>query len=105
MKVKALWGFIGNARLLGADSAKVVAGQVFEKVEPEYGHTLVGKGLVEEIVTEGKLKAGKPAAPKTSKPGAPKETKPIVPEAGSTAPAGAPVEVAATTEALGTGVE
>lgn len=49
MKIKALWGFIGNATLLGAESAKVVSGQVFDNADDEYGHTLVGKGLVEDL--------------------------------------------------------
>lgn len=83
MKIKALWGFIGNARLLGAVTSKVVAGQVFDDVDDEYGHALVGKGLAEEITGDGKPKAGKPAAPKTSKPVAPRETTaatPIQPE-------------------------
>jgi len=83
MKIKALWGFIGNARILGAATSKVVAGQVFDDVDDEYGHALVGKGLAEEIIGEGKPKAGKPAAPRVSKPAATRETvaaTPIQPE-------------------------
>lgn len=62
MKIKALWGFIGNATLLGAESAKVVAGQVFENADDEYGHTLVGKGLVEEVTGKSAAAKGKTEA-------------------------------------------
>nr|WP_288454590.1 hypothetical protein [uncultured Pseudomonas sp.] len=62
MKIKALWGFIGNAALLGAESAKVVAGQVFENADDEYGHTLVGKGLVEEVTGKSAAAKGKTEA-------------------------------------------
>lgn len=72
MKIKALWGFTGNADLLKAESPKVKRGQVFEDADDEYGHTLVGKGLVEELNADGKPKATKP---KDSKPAAPKESK------------------------------
>lgn len=67
MKIKALWGFIGDAKKLGADSAKVKAGQVFEDADDEYAHTLIGKGLAEEVGAETKPKATKPAAPKENK--------------------------------------
>jgi len=72
MKIKALWGFTGNADLLKAESPKVKRGQVFEDADDEYGHTLVGKGLVEELSADGKPKVTKP---KDSKPAAPKENK------------------------------
>ncbi|VEF08403.1 Uncharacterised protein [Pseudomonas fluorescens] len=72
MKIKALWGFVGNAQLLGADSSSVKAGQVFEDVDDEYAHTLIGKGLAEEVDGEGK---SKPAKPKDTKPTGPKESK------------------------------
>lgn len=49
MKIKTLWGFIGNAEKLGADSSRVPAGKVFDDVEDEYGHALIGKGLAERI--------------------------------------------------------
>lgn len=69
MKVKALWGFVGNAAKLGADSPDVRTGQEFAEVDAEYGHALVGKGLVEEVT-------GKAApAPNSKKPTAPGETK------------------------------
>lgn len=67
MKIKALWGFIGDVQKLGGDSAKVKAGQVFEDADDEYAHTLIGKGLVEEISAETKPKANKSAAPKENK--------------------------------------
>lgn len=72
MKIKALWGFVGNATLLGADSSSVKAGQVFDEVDDEYGRTLIGKGLAEEDDGEGQTKA---SAPKQSKAAAPKENK------------------------------
>lgn len=78
MKIKAKWGFIGNARLLGVASSKVVAGQVFDDVDDEYAHTLIGKGLAQPAVDEAPAKP-KPAAPRTNKPAAPKETKPAEP--------------------------
>ncbi len=67
MKIKALWGFRGDAPKLKASSADVKAGQVFEGVDPEYAHVLIGKGLVVQ------LPAG--AAPKEAKPAKPTETK------------------------------
>ena len=70
MHIKALWGFVGNAELLGAESAKVKRGQEFEKADDEYAHTLLGKGLVVELDTNGKPKVAKPkeaTAPKESK--------------------------------------
>lgn len=69
MKIKALWGFIGDAQKLGAISAAVKAGQVFEDAEAEYAHTLIGKGLAEEF-------DGKPqATAKETKRAAAKEIK------------------------------
>ncbi|WP_313135570.1 DUF7302 family protein [Stutzerimonas nitrititolerans] len=79
MKIKVLWGFIGNAQLLGAASSKVVAGQVFDKVDAEYGHALIGKGLAEEVANESRPNTSKPVAPKARKPAAPKEAKPAAP--------------------------
>ncbi|WP_434558025.1 hypothetical protein [Pseudomonas sp. Z4-20] len=72
MKIKALWGFVGNAELLGADSTNVKRGQEFEKADEEYAHTLLGKGLVVELGADGKPKVAKP---KESKPAAAKEAK------------------------------
>lgn len=62
MKIKAKWGFIGDAKKLGAESSKVVTGQVFDKVDDEYGHTLIGKGLAEELVGDAKPAKGKTGA-------------------------------------------
>lgn len=49
MKIKALWGFRGDPAKLGKGDGRVRAGEIFDDVNPEYGHTLVGKGLVEEL--------------------------------------------------------
>ena len=67
MKIKALWGFRGDAPKLKSLSADVKAGDVFPDVEPEYGHALVGKGLAVQI-HEG-------AAPKETKPTKPNDLK------------------------------
>jgi len=72
MHIKALWGFVGNAELLGAASTKVKRGQEFEKADDEYAHTLLGKGLAVELDANGKPKLAKP---KESKPSATKEAK------------------------------
>ncbi|WP_296271731.1 DUF7302 family protein [Pseudomonas sp. UBA6323] len=69
MKIKAKWGFIGDAAKLKVDSPRVKAGQVFEGVDDEYAHTLIGKGLAEEFDGKAPVKA------KETKPTAPKETK------------------------------
>lgn len=65
MKIKILWGFVGNGVLLGADSNKVMAGTVFEAVDDEYGHALIGKGLAVEIGADDKSRA---AAPEEDRP-------------------------------------
>lgn len=67
MKIKALWGFIGDAKKLGAESSRVIAGQEFTDADDEYAHVLIGKGLVEEAGNETKPKAAKAAAPKETK--------------------------------------
>ncbi|AID83539.1 MULTISPECIES: DUF7302 family protein [Pseudomonas] len=67
MKIKALWGFVGDAKKLGAESAQVRAGQVFEEVDDEYAHVLIGKGLAAEVGEQTKPKETKPAAPKGAK--------------------------------------
>lgn len=67
MKIKAKWGFVGDAAKLKADSAKVKAGQVFEDVDDEYAHILIGKGLAEEFDGKAKGKEAKPTAPKETK--------------------------------------
>lgn len=67
MKIKAQWGFRGDAPKLNAESADVKAGDVFDDVDPEYGHALVGKGLVVQV-HEG-------AAPQETKPAKPSELK------------------------------
>lgn len=74
MKIKAKWGFIGNAVLLKADGPAVRAGQIFPDVDDEYAHTLIGKGLAEEVKAESGTSTSKPA-PKATKPAAPAETK------------------------------
>lgn len=82
MKIKALWGFIGNATLLSANSARVVSGQVFDNADDEYAHTLVGKGLVEEVDEDSKPKGRKAAAPKSGGSAAPSENKATAPTDG-----------------------
>ncbi len=67
MKIKAEWGFRGDAPKLNAESADVKAGDVFDGVDPEYGHALVGKGLVVQI--------HEAAAPRETKPAKPSELK------------------------------
>lgn len=49
MKIKALWGFRGDAKKLGKGDGRVRAGETFDDADAEYGHALVGKGLVEEV--------------------------------------------------------
>ncbi|EJO28165.1 hypothetical protein [Achromobacter marplatensis] len=49
MKIKALWGFRGDAKKLGKGDGRVRAGDTFDSADPEYGYALVGKGLVEEL--------------------------------------------------------
>ena len=70
MKIKAIWGFVGNGALLGHDSNKVKAGAVFEAVDDEYAHTLIGKNLAVELDGNGKPRLFKP---KETKPAAPKD--------------------------------
>lgn len=72
MKIKILWGFVGNGVLLKAGSNKVKAGAVFDDVDDEYAHSLIGKGLAVEVGDDGKPKSAKP---KETKPTAPKEAK------------------------------
>lgn len=72
MKIKILWGFVGNGVLLGADSDKVKAGATFDDANDEYAHTLIGKGLAVEVGSDGKPKLAKA---RESKPASAKETK------------------------------
>ncbi|WP_412481643.1 hypothetical protein [Pseudomonas asiatica] len=72
MKIKILWGFVGNGALLGGTSNKVKAGETFDEADDEYAHALIGKGLAEEVDSDGKAKA---VRPKETKPAAPKESK------------------------------
>lgn len=61
MKIKAKWGFIGNATKLNADSNQVKAGQSFD-ADAEYASLLIGKGLVVAVDGSG------PAQDKSAKP-------------------------------------
>lgn len=72
MKIKTLWGFVGNGLLLGADSNKIKAGVMFDEADDEYAHTLIGKGLAVEVDANGKPRLAEPIA---TKPAAPKEDK------------------------------
>lgn len=74
MKIKALWGFFGDATKLGAKDNKVRAGQEFSKVDPEYAHALIGKGLAVEVAGK-KPAGGKAATPATNKAAEPAENK------------------------------
>lgn len=49
MRIKALWGFRGDSAKLGKGDGRVRAGDTFDNVDPEYGHSLVGKGLVQSL--------------------------------------------------------
>lgn len=71
MKIKTLWGFVGNGALLGADSNNIKANVVFDEADDEYAHTLIGKGLAVEVDASGEPKVAKP-----------KETKPVAPKGG-----------------------
>lgn len=66
MKVKVLWGFVGLA-------GHVRRGSVID-VDPEYAHSLIGKGLVEAEV-EVEVEAKPTATPKNTKPAVPAENK------------------------------
>lgn len=72
MKVKILWGFVGNGALLGGTSNKIKAGETFDEADDEYAHTLIGKGLAVEVDANGKPRLAKP---KETKPAAAKEDK------------------------------
>lgn len=72
MKIKILWGFVGNGGLLGGASNKIKAGETFDEADDEYAYTLIGKGLAVEVDANGKPRAAKP---KEIKPAAPKEDK------------------------------
>ncbi|MBI6798664.1 hypothetical protein [Pseudomonas syringae] len=68
MKVRAVWSFVGNPALLKADSGRVKRGDVFEDIDSEYAHTLIGKGLVQELGDDGKPKIAKAKESKAAKP-------------------------------------
>lgn len=72
MKIKTLWGFVGNSALLGASANKIKAGETFDEADDEYAHTLIGKGLAVEVDANGKPRLAKP---KETKPAAAKEDK------------------------------
>lgn len=94
MKIKAQWGFRGDAPKLNAESADVKAGDVFDGVDPEYGHALVGKGLVVQV-HEG-------AAPQETKPAKPSELKAGEGDGvGETTNTGGPTDAAGTQSADG----
>lgn len=72
MKIKILWGFVGNGALLGGTSNKVKAGETFDEADDEYAYSLIGKGLAVEVDANGKSRLAKP---KETKPAAPKDDK------------------------------
>jgi hypothetical protein len=59
MKIKAIWGFRGDAAKLGGGTGRVRAGDTFANVATEYGHSLIGKGLVEEVEGGAEIAADK----------------------------------------------
>lgn len=63
MEVKALWGFMG-------EKGRVLRGEKMT-VSNEYGHSLIGKGLVEEVKAKEETKK----APSIDKQTGPKENK------------------------------
>ena len=78
MKIKAKWGFIGNADKLNSDSATVRVGDTFGNVDKEYANVLIGKGLAEEWDGKAKPtsdKQAKPAQAGKAAAGADKQTK------------------------------
>lgn len=46
MKVKVLWGFEGDPEKVKTQSGRVSAGQILDLNDEEFGHQLIGKGLV-----------------------------------------------------------
>lgn len=74
MKIKVLWGFCGDVDKLGPDTngdnvSLTRAGQVFENVENEYAHTLIGKALVQQLGDAGPASTKPAAAPVPSQLG------------------------------------
>lgn len=72
MKIKILWGFVGDAAKLKTTNPHVRAGEVFDDVDPEYAHLLIGKGLAAEHDgkdggAEGGKKATKQVTPTENK--------------------------------------
>jgi len=63
MKIKAQWGFIGDATRLGHGSGRVRAGEVFDNADGEYAHMLIGKGLVSAVDAEEQPSVDKATAP------------------------------------------
>jgi len=76
MKIKAKWGFRGDAAKLKNDGPNVRAGQVID-VDDEYAHLLIGKGLVEAVASpkSSEDKESKPAPAKSAAPKSDKQSK------------------------------
>jgi len=70
MNIRTLWSFDGDAEKLKHDGARIPAFTLFEGVDKDYAHQLIGKGLAEEVSGESKQ-----AAPKDNKQAKPKENK------------------------------
>ena len=66
MKIRALWGFVGDKSELKNETGSARAGEEFS-VGDEYGHTLVGKGLAVEVDSKAEPKANKQARPAETK--------------------------------------
>ena len=74
MKIKVLWGFCGDVDKLGPDTngdkvSLTRAGQVFENVENEYAHTLIGKALVQQLGDAAPTSTKPATTPVPSQPG------------------------------------
>lgn len=89
MKIKVLWGFIGDADKLKSDSRQVRKGQVFDDVEAEYAHLLIGKGLAAEVKSEPS--SNKQANSPASNLPAPSKGSPAAPAGNKAPPAIAPL--------------
>lgn len=49
MKIKVVWGFLGDPSQLQGEGGRVRAGDIIDNVGNEYAHALIGKGLAVAI--------------------------------------------------------
>lgn len=78
MKIKTLWGFIGDAEKLKSDSRQIKRGQVFDDVDDEYANLLIGQGLAVQVTAAAPTET-KPAAPQSASSPAPQAATPAAP--------------------------